>query len=60
MAEEYKPMGISMTNLTIGYGGLLIAWGIAVSLLSGSKSITSFIPAPVSYTHLTLPTILRV
>jgi hypothetical protein len=38
-------MGISMTNLTIGYGGLLIAWGIAVSLLSGSNSITSFIPS---------------
>ena len=45
MADEYKPVGISMTNLTIGYGGLLIAWGIAVSLLSGSKSITSFIPS---------------
>ncbi|MBD43046.1 MAG: hypothetical protein CMB09_02960 [Euryarchaeota archaeon] len=45
MADEYKPMGVSMTNLTIGYGGLLIAWGIAVSLLSGSNSVTSFIPS---------------
>ena len=45
MADEYKPMGISMSNLTIGYGGLLIAWGIAASLLSGSNSFTSFIPS---------------
>ena len=45
MADEYKPMGISMSNLTIGYGGLLIAWGIAASLLSGSNSVTSFIPS---------------
>lgn len=45
MADEYKPMGISMSNLTIGYGGLLIVWGIAVSLLSGSNSITSYIPS---------------
>ena len=44
MADEYKPMGISMSNLTIGYGGLLIAWGIAASLLSGSNSVT-FIPS---------------
>ena len=45
MADEYKPMGISKSNLTIGYGGLLIAWGIAASLLSGSNSFTSFIPS---------------
>jgi len=45
MADEYKPMGISMSNLTIGYGGLLIAWGIAVSYLSDSNSITSYLPS---------------
>ena len=45
MADEYKPMGISMSNLTIGYGGLLIAWGIAASLLSGSNSVDLFIPS---------------
>ena len=72
MADEYKPMGVTMANLTIGYGVLMIVWGIAVSLLSNAASITSYIPTivgipmaisgimanaqPVSYTHLTLPT----
>ena len=44
MADEYKPMGVTMANLTIGYGVLLIVWGIAVSLLSNAASITSYIP----------------
>ena len=45
MADEYKPMGISMANLTIGYGVMMILWGIAVSYLSDSNSITSYIPS---------------
>ncbi|MDB0004567.1 hypothetical protein N9E21_01710 [Candidatus Poseidoniaceae archaeon] len=32
-------------NLTLGYGAFLIAWGIAVSILSDSKSITSYFPS---------------
>jgi peptidoglycan/LPS O-acetylase OafA/YrhL len=32
-------------NLTLGYGAFLIAWGIAVSILSDSESITSFFPS---------------
>lgn len=47
MADEYKPMGVTMANLTIGYGVLLIVWGIAVSLLSNAASITSYIPTIV-------------
>ena len=60
-----------MPNLTLGYGVFLVVWGIAVGLLSTSDSLTRFIPCapgaglvvsgvPVSYTHLTLPTIHRV
>ncbi len=45
MADEYKPMGMSMANLTIGYGVMMILWGLAVSILSGSNSFTSYIPS---------------
>ena len=38
-------MGMSMANLTIGYGAMMIIWGIAVSVLSGSNSFTSYIPS---------------
>lgn len=38
-------MGMSMANLTIGYGIMMIIWGIAVSILSGSNSFTSYIPS---------------
>ena len=34
-----------VANVTIGYGAFLIAWGIAVSVLSESNSITSFLPS---------------
>jgi hypothetical protein len=45
MAEEFKAMGMSMANLTIGYGVMMIIWGIAASVLSGSNSFTSYIPS---------------
>ncbi|MDG1558729.1 MAG: hypothetical protein P8R03_04350, partial [Candidatus Poseidoniaceae archaeon] len=32
-------------NLTLGYGAFLIVWGIAVSILSESESITSYFPS---------------
>ena len=47
MADEYKPLGLTMANLTIAYGGMMIIWGIAVSVLSDSNSITSLIPSIV-------------
>ncbi len=34
-----------MPNLTTGYGALLVLWGIAVSILSESDSITSYFPS---------------
>ena len=45
MSDEFKPMGITMANLTIGYGVMMIIWGIVVSILSASQSPTSFIPS---------------
>ena len=39
MAEEFKPMGMSMANLTIGYGAMMIIWGIAASVLVRFKFI---------------------
>ena len=45
MADEYQPLGLTMANLTIGYGAMLIIWGIAVSLLAESDSFTSYIPS---------------
>ena len=34
-----------MPDLTIGYGLFLVVWGIAVSILSASESITSYFPS---------------
>ena len=38
-------MGMSMANLTIGYGAMMIVWGLAASILFGSDSFTSYIPS---------------
>ena len=34
-----------LPNLTTGYGAVLVLWGIAVSILSESDSITSYFPS---------------
>ena len=34
-----------MPNLTLGYGLFLVLWGVAVSVLSDSQSVTSFFPS---------------
>lgn len=34
-----------LPNLTTGYGAMLVLWGIAVSILSESESITSYFPS---------------
>ncbi len=34
-----------LPNLTTGYGAMLIVWGITVSILSESNSITSYFPS---------------
>ena len=43
--KEFTFLGISMESISITYGIFLIIWGIAVSLISSSNSLTSFIPS---------------
>ena len=43
--KEFRSFGMTMENLSIAYGLFLIIWGIVVSLLSKSDSLTSYIPS---------------
>ena len=43
--KEFTFLGRSMENVSIIYGIFLIIWGIAVSFISSSNSLTSFIPS---------------
>ena len=45
MSEQYTVAGLSILNLTAGYGGFLILWGVVISQLSDSNSITSYFPS---------------
>ena len=42
---EFKVAGLTMEKLSIYYGLFLILWGVIISLISGSGSITSYIPS---------------
>ena len=42
---EYTVLGKNIENLSIYYGFFLFLWGVVISLLSGSKSFTSYIPS---------------
>ena len=42
---EFLVFGFSIEKITAIYGGILIFWGLAVSFISGSTSITSYIPS---------------
>ena len=42
---EFKVGGLTMEKLSIYYGLFLILWGVIVSLISGSGSVTSYIPS---------------
>tara|TARA_Y100001935_G_scaffold236217_1_gene220739 strand:- start:156 stop:584 length:429 start_codon:yes stop_codon:yes gene_type:complete len=42
---EFKVAGLTMEKLSIYYGFFLILWGVIVSLISGSSSMTSYIPS---------------
>jgi hypothetical protein len=42
---EFIFLGKSMESVSITYGIFLIIWGVAVSFISGSNSLTSFIPS---------------
>ena len=43
--NEYTFIGLTMENISLIYGIFLILWGIVVSYLSASNSITSYIPS---------------
>jgi hypothetical protein len=43
--NEYTFIGLTMENISLIYGVFLILWGIGISYLSASNSITSYIPS---------------
>ena len=43
--EDFKVFSLSIELLTTLYGLFMVIWGISISLISGSSSITSMIPA---------------
>ena len=43
--NEYTIIGFTMENISLIYGVFLILWGIGISYLSASNSITSYIPS---------------
>ena len=43
--DEFKVLGKTMDSVSMYYGVLLIIWGAAISWISGSGSLTSWIPA---------------
>ena len=42
---EFKIFSMSIENLSMLYGILLICWGLVISFISSSSSFTSFIPS---------------
>ena len=45
MSEQFTVGGQSIPNITTGYGAFLVLWGIAISVISESDSITSYFPS---------------
>jgi hypothetical protein len=45
MSEQFTVGGQSIPNITTGYGAFLVVWGVVISLVSGSESITSYFPS---------------
>ena len=43
--QDFRVFSLSIEFLTILYGLFMVIWGISISLISGSSSITSMIPA---------------
>ena len=43
--SEFKVIGLTMEKLSIYYGLFLILWGVIISFISGSGSMTSYIPS---------------
>ena len=47
--SEFKTLGMTMENLSVVYGFFLIFWGIIISFISGSNSMTSYIPSILGF-----------
>ncbi len=43
--QDFRVFSLSIEFLTILYGLCMVIWGISISLVSGSSSITSMVPA---------------
>ena len=43
--SEFKVFGTTIETFSLIYGSFLIFWGVIVSFISGSNSLTSFIPS---------------
>ena len=43
--QDFRVFSLSIEFLTTLYGLFMVVWGISISLISGSSSITSMIPA---------------
>ena len=45
MEKEFKYFGITIEKLSLSYAIFLIAWGLMISAISDSDSLTSYIPS---------------
>ena len=43
--SEFRIFGTTIETFSVFYGSFLIFWGVIVSFISGSNSLTSFIPS---------------
>ena len=47
--SEFKVFGMSIPTITFSYGIFLIIWGVVISYLSASNSITSYFPSMLGF-----------
>ena len=47
--SEFKIFGLTIEGFSVFYGSFLILWGVIVSFISGSNSLTSFIPSLIGF-----------
>ena len=43
--QEFKVFNLEMEKISVFYGLFLVAWGVVISFLSQSDSMTSYIPS---------------
>ena len=43
--QEFKVFNLEMERISVFYGLFLVAWGLVISFLSQSDSMTSYIPS---------------